>query len=344
MTRGRRLPILTKRGAVRLAILFTILAGLSVWGYGCMIGMPGKSYDGPLPPLTAEEAALSASLKRDVTELASTIGIRNWLTHARLETAADYLEKRLKESGFAVSRQTYTVDGNPFHNLEVEIRGATAPDEIVVVGGHYDSVVSCPGANDNATGAAATVALAAAFAKEKPARTLRFVAFTNEEPPHYRTDEMGSVVYAKRCRERKENVVAMVSLETMGCYSDREKSQSYPAPLSLFYPSKGNFIAFVSNVSSRRLVKQAIRVFRDQVKFPSEGAALPGMLPGIGWSDHWSFWEQGYPAFMVTDTAPFRYAHYHTPQDTVDKVDFDSLARVTEGLVPVVRAFSSPAP
>jgi Zn-dependent M28 family amino/carboxypeptidase len=344
MTFRHRLPILAKRGAIRLGTLFAILAGLGFWGYGCMIGMPGRSWDGPLPPLTEEERALSASLRRDVTELASTIGIRNWLTHPHLEAAADYLEKRLRESGHSVARQSYTVDGNPFHNLEVEIRGVSAPEEIVIVGGHYDSVVACPGANDNATGAAATVALAAAFAQERPARTLRFVAFTNEEPPHYRTDQMGSVVYAKRCRERNEKVVAMMSLETMGFYSDREKSQEYPVPLSIFYPSKGNFIAFVSNVSSRRLVKQAIRVFREQVKFPSEGAALPSVLPGVGWSDHWSFWEQGYPALMVTDTAPFRYKHYHTAQDTIDKVDFDSLARVTRGLVPVVRALASPPP
>ncbi|HXX92904.1 MAG TPA: M28 family peptidase [Planctomycetota bacterium] len=306
--------------------------------------MPGKSWGGPLPPLTAEEKALSESLRRDVTALAQSIGIRNWLTHSALEAAADYLERRFREAGHAVSRQTFLVEGQPFHNLEVEIRGASHPDEVVVVGGHYDSVVACPGANDNATGAAATVALAAAFAKEKPARTLRFVAFTNEEPPHYRTDQMGSVVYAKRCRERHEKVVAMMSLETMGFYSDREASQGYPVPLSMFYPSQGNFIAFVSNVSSRRLLKQAIRVFREEVKFPSEGAALPSMLPGIGWSDHWSFWEQGYPAIMVTDTAPFRYKHYHTAQDTVDKVDFDSLARVTRGLVPVVRALATPAP
>ena len=326
------------RWSVRLGLPLLLLAGL----YSCMIGMPGTSHSGPLPPLTPEQAALSASLRRDVTELASTIGVRNWQRHAKLERAADFVGNRLKEAGHTVARQTFLIDQTPFHNLEVEIRGASKPEEIVVVGGHYDSVMGCPGANDNATGAAGAIALAAAFAKEKPARTLRFVAFTNEEPPHYRTHEMGSVVYAGRCRERKENVVAMLSLETMGCYSDAKGSQSYPAPLSLLYPSTGNFIAFVGNVSSRGLVRKSIRTFRDHARFPSEGAALPGWLPGIGWSDHWSFWEQGYDAIMVTDTAPFRYAHYHTVQDTVDKVDFDRLARVVEGLVPVVRSLADP--
>lgn len=307
-----------------------------------MISMPGKSHSGPLPDLTSGQAALSGALRRDVTELASTLGIRNWQEPAKLEAAADFIERRLKDPGYAVSRQTFMIEKTPFHNLEAEIRGASRPGEIVVIGGHYDSVADCPGANDNATGAAAVLALAAAFTRERPERTLRFVAFTNEEPPHYRTGEMGSVVYARRCRERKEDVVAMASLETLGCYSDRPKSQSYPAPLSLLYPSTGNFIAFVGNLSSRRLVRQAIGVFRENARFPSEGAALPGWLPGIGWSDHWSFWEEGYDAIMVTDTAPFRYAHYHTPEDTVDKVDFDRLARVVEGLVPVVRSLASP--
>ena len=305
-----------------------------------MIGMPGKSHAGPLPDLTPAQKALSDSLRRDVTHLAATIGLRNWDAYANLNKAADYLEQRFQESGCTVARQTFRIVEEAYHNLEVEIRGATKPDEIVVVGGHYDSVAGCPGANDNATGAAGVVALAAAFAGQKFARTLRFVAFTNEEPPQYRTGDMGSVVYAKRCRERNEKVVAMLSLETMGCYSDHAGSQSYPPPLSLIYPSTGNFIAFVGNVSSRGLVRRAIGEFRKSAAFPSEGAALPGWLPGVGWSDHWSFWKEGYDAIMVTDTAPFRYAHYHTAQDTVDKVDFDRLARVIDGLVPVVRSLA----
>lgn len=307
-----------------------------------MIRMPGTPHTGPLRPITDAQAALARTLKRDVTELAGNIGIRNAVSHSELEKSADYMEKRLRETGLPVARQTYTFANRPFHNLEVEIAGASLAHEIVIVGGHYDSVIGCPGANDNATGAAAVLALAAALAKEKPARTLRFVAFTNEEPPHFQTDRMGSVVYARRCKERKENVVAMLSLETMGFYADAEKTQSYPPPLSLIYPSTGNFIAFVGNVGSRSLVKKAIGLFREHAPFPSEGAALPGWLPGVGWSDHWSFWEQGYRAIMVTDTAPFRYAHYHLTSDTVDKVDFDRLARVVEGLVPVVRSLASP--
>jgi len=133
----------------------------------------------------------------------------------------------------------------------------------------------------------------------------------------------------------------MLSLETMGCFSEAEGSQSYPLPFSLFYPSRGNFIAFVGNLESRSLVHRAIACFREHARFPSEGGAVPGFIQGVGWSDHWSFWQAGYPAIMITDTAPFRYAHYHLATDTPDRIDFESLARITAGLEKVVEDLSS---
>jgi Zn-dependent M28 family amino/carboxypeptidase len=301
-----------------------------------MIPMPGKSFRGPLPPLTAKQSALAAELRRDVVELAQTIGERNTQRYAELRRAADYVEKQLSVAG-GVTRHTYTASGKACDNLEVELRGIKSPDEIVIVGGHYDSVLGCAGANDNASGTAGVLALSRILANSAPARTLRFVAFVNEEPPHFRTPEMGSRAYAKRCRERNENIVAMLSLETIGCFSDDESSQKYPAPLGMFYPSTGNFIAFVGNLMSGSLVRHCVRVFRAKAAFPSEGAAVPGFLPGVGWSDHESFWEQGYSGVMVTDTAPFRYPHYHLEGDTPDKVDFDRCARVVDGVEQVVR-------
>ncbi len=301
-----------------------------------MIPMPGKSYRGPLPPLTPKQAELSAQLRRDVVELAETIGERNTRRYDELRRAADYVEKQLSVAG-AVSRHTCTADGKACANLEVELRGTQSPDEIVIVGAHYDSVLGCAGANDNASGTAGVLALARILAKSTPTRTLRFVAFVNEEPPHFRTPEMGSRVYAKRCRDRDENIAAMLSLETIGCFSDDEGSQKYPAPLGMFYPSTGNFIAFVGNLKSGSLVRHCVRVFRANAAFPSEGAAVPGFLPGVGWSDHESFWGQGYSGVMVTDTAPFRYPHYHLEGDTPDKVDYDRCARVVDGVEQVVR-------
>ena len=181
-------------------------------------------------------------------------------------------------------------------------------------------------------GVAGLLALARAWADRKPARTVRFVAFANEEPPFFQTGQMGSLVYARRCRQRRENIVAMMSLETIGCYDAAKGSQRYPFPVGLFYPSRGDFIGFVSNTRNAPLVRRCVAAFRRHAQFPSEGGALPGGLPGIGWSDHWAFWQAGYPAVMVTDTAPFRYPHYHTPQDTPDKLDYTSLARVIAGL------------
>jgi len=308
-----------------------------------MIPMPGKSHRGPLPALTPKQAELSAALRRDVLELAEKIGERNTFEYAALRKAADYVERGLAAAG-QVARQTYTARGKACDNLEVEIRGSQTPDEIVIVGGHYDSVVGCVGANDNGTGTAGVLALARSLAKTSPARTLRFVAFVNEEPPHFRGPEMGSRVYAKRCRERNENIVAMLSLETIGYFSDQEGSQKYPPPLGFFYPSQGNFIAFVGNVGSRSLVRRCVRLFRERAAFPSEGAAVPGFLPGVGWSDHESFWENGYDGVMVTDTAPFRYPHYHLTGDTPDKIDFDRCARVVDGVEQFVRELAGIAP
>ena len=249
-----------------------------------------------------------------------------------MTAAADFLKSSWATAGYQVQQQEYTVDNQTYYNLEVEIPGTDRANEIVIVGGHYDSVYGSPGANDNGTGAVATLELARLFAGKQPSRTLRFVEFVNEEPPFFWTENMGSLVYAKRCKERKEKVVAMLSLETMGYYSDKIGSQNYPAPLSAFYPLQGNFIAFIGNAASGGLVREVIASFRRHTQFPSEGAALPGFVTGVGWSDQWSFWQQGYPGLMITDTAPFRYPYYHTLDDTPDKVDYDRLARVVAGL------------
>src|SRR5262249_21271394 len=161
-----------------------------------------------------------------------------------------------------------------------------------------------------------------------------------EEPPYFQTPAMGSAVYARRCRERGEKVVAMLGLETIGYYTDRPGSQRYPFPFGLFYPKTGDFVAFVGNTGSRALVHRAVAAFRAGAPFPSEGAAAPAALQGVGWSDHWSFWQEGYPAVMVTDTAPFRNPDYHTPRDVPDRLAYAPMARVVAGLVRVVEALA----
>jgi Zn-dependent M28 family amino/carboxypeptidase len=256
--------------------------------------------------------------------------------HDALEKAASYIEEALRELGYPVTAQAYIAEGKPVRNLETEIAGTRWPDEVVLIGAHYDSVQGSPGANDNASGVAALLEIARLLAGKRPVRTVRFVAFVNEEPPFFYSQEMGSRVYARRARERGNNIVAMLALETIGYYDDATGSQHYPLPLySLFYPDTGDYIAFIGNLSSRGLVRQSLGSFRRHTAFPSEGIAAPGWLGGIHWSDHWSFWQEGYPALMVTDTAPFRYPHYHTGSDTPERIGYPRLARVVAGLARV---------
>ena len=295
-----------------------------------MVWTPGKPYSGALRPLSAEEEQLRDNLRRHVIAVASRE--HHALERVQLEAAARYIESTLAGFGYRVATQPFEVATGPVRNIEIELPGVARAAEIVVVGAHYDSVIGAPGANDNGSGVAAVLELARLFKGAVPARTLRLVLFVNEEPPYYRSHEMGSRRYAARSKERREAIVAMLSIETIGYYSDEPRSQRYPFPLSLFYPDTGNFLAFVSNFGSRRLLHTAIGAFRRHAAFPSEGVAAPAAIPGVDWSDHWSFWEEGYPALMVTDTAPFRYPHYHTREDTPDKVDYERLARVVTGL------------
>ncbi|WP_333843636.1 M28 family peptidase [Pelomicrobium sp.] len=317
--------------------LSLIAAGLAVaFAVRFMTGMPGKAFTGPSPPLSAEERLLRDQLEGHVRTLAGEIGERSLWNPAGLEAAARYIRDAFEREGWQVSEQPYRVEGRQVRNIEAAKPGISNPQAIVLVGAHYDSLVGTPGANDNATGTAALLALARLL-KERPlARTVRLVAFVNEEPPFFHTDVMGSRIYARRAREKKENIVAMLSLETIGYYTERPNSQSYPAGLGLFYPDTGNFLAFVSNLASRGLLRRAIQAFRESTPFPSEGGAVPGWVMGVSWSDHGSFWKEGYRAIMVTDTALFRYPYYHSPQDTPDKVDYEAMARIVNGLAHVV--------
>jgi len=280
-----------------------------------------------------------ARLRAHIEMLAVTLGERNLWRYASLRKAADYISSTFESLGLRPEHQTYDVSRLPVDNTVAELAGGRS-NEILVVGAHYDTVNNCPGANDNGTGVAAMLELARRFAGHPQARTVRFVAFANEEPPFFQTSQMGSLVYARAARAREDRIIGMLSLETMGYYSDEPDSQHYPPPLDTWHPNTGNFIAFVSNLQSEPLLSQAHGAFRTGTAFPIEVAAAPETLAGIGWSDHWSFWETGYPALMVTDTAPFRYPWYHHPDDTIDKIDFNRMAEVVDGLEHVVRTIA----
>jgi len=304
-----------------------------------MTGVPGRSHSGALPALTDEERALSAMLKRHLEAIATRE--HNIPHYDELENAARTIEATLTSYGYSVGRQEFAVAGRTVRNIEavIEARADRANPEVIVVGAHYDSVQGSPGANDNGSGAAAVLELARLLhdLSGAAAKRIRLVLFVNEEPPYFKTEDMGSLHYARALAERRERVAAMISLETIGYYSSAPGSQRYPAMFNLLYPDRGDFIAFVGTPSARPLVWQAIRSFRSHTAFPSIGGVAPADVPGIDWSDHWSFTQHGFPAMMVTDTALFRYPHYHQPSDTPDKVDVDSLARVVKGMERVIR-------
>lgn len=319
--------------AIFSLLLAAIFATAVPWAL--MIRMPGQSFVGEPLPLSRDEINLRDELARDVGVLAGEIGERNTQHQGELVRAAEFIERSFTQAGLRAQRQTYQIGEEACENIETEILGTGS--EVVVIGAHYDSVIGSPGANDNGSGVAALLALARRFAGKQGARTLRFVAFANEEYGRSQLEHMGSWVYSKRSRDRGEHVSAMISLETIGYASKLAGSQAYPLPgLGAIYPNTGNFIAFVGNVSSRLLVRRALGSFRRVATVPSEGAALPGYVAGIGWSDHWSFWEHGYPAIMITDTAPFRYSYYHAHTDTAEKLDYDFMSRVVSGIENVI--------
>jgi hypothetical protein len=329
----------------KLRIALIALAALTVIGTTgafvaakVMTSVPGTPHSGPLPPLTAEEKDLAGRLMRHV----EAIGVRPHNTDHpdELEKAAGYIETALEALGYKVERQPFTVGGVSVRNIDATLAGATAAAPTLVVGAHYDSCEDAPGANDNATGVAGVLELARLLKDldGKAGKRIRLALFVNEEPPHFMTDEMGSVRYAQALAARGENVTGMYSLETIGFYSSEPGSQKYPAPFGLIFGDRGDFIAFVALTGARGLLDRTIASFRSHTAFPTVGGIAPWWLvPGVGWSDHWSFAKYGFPALMVTDTAPFRYPHYHETTDTPDKIDAERMARVVKGVERVIR-------
>ncbi len=320
-----------------LAFLVIVILVVALFTY--MVYMPGKSYEGELPAFDDADHAIAKRFEAHVTELCKNPAGRNFFEKKGLDAARKYIAGQFESSGYKVKFNEYQINGDAVANIEVKLTGSSHSEKIIIVGAHYDAVPGAPGANDNGSGVAAILELADRFKDKNFPLTVRFVAFVNEEPPNSMTGNMGSFVYAKKAAKDKENIIAMFSLETIGYFSDEPGSQQYPPLFNLFYPKKGNFIAFVGNLSSRGLVSKSIRSFRAHSTFPSEGIVAPAFIPGISWSDHWSFWKHGYPAIMITDTAPYRYPAYHTSEDTPEKVNYEKMVYVVKGVEKMIQEF-----
>lgn len=325
----------TRSGRLRLTALIGLPLALAVYAVVACTSMPGTSFKGDPGPLPSNLADSPARLQRDVEALATGIGARSESTPAGLAAAESYISAALTASD-SPRHEAYAGRHGDVANVVAERPGTARPDEIVIVGAHYDAVDGTPGADDNASGVAGLLELARLTAGHPFGRTVRFIAWVNEEPPSFQRETMGSLVDARAARARGDEIRLVISLECIGYFKDEPHSQTYPSPLSLLYPDVANFIAIVGNFEQRALVKHTMGVFRSVARIPSEGGAVPEFVPGVGWSDHWSYGQVGYPALMVSDTAVFRNPGYHQPTDRPEDLDYVRMTRVLEGVLAVL--------
>lgn len=274
-------------------------------------------------------------LKDYVYVFSRKIGNRDALSdYKNLLKAADYIAEEFKRYGYEVLFQEYIAWDRKVKNIIAVKRGSVYPEEIVVVGAHYDTCGN-PGADDNSSGIAGLLELARIYSKGSFKRTIQFVAFVNEEPPFFQTKGMGSLVFARQARAENKDIKAALVLESIGFYSDKIFSQRYPPLLGLFYPNKGNYLAVIGNLKSTRLAKNVEKGFKRKTSFLIRSLTLD-FLPAASFSDHWSFWQAGYPAVMITDTAFLRNHNYHQATDTFETLNYEYMAQGLYGLKNVI--------
>jgi hypothetical protein len=281
----------------------------------------------------AMKGDIEKNLKKTVHVLAGEIGSRGHFQLAELSRAADYISSELQSYGYIVLEQPYDYQGRNYKNIYVEKKGTAAPDTILVVGAHYDTVTGTPGADDNASAVAGMLELARLLAHTPLDKTIQFVAFTLEEPPLFRSKSMGSYVYAKSLKEKDSNVEGMICLEMIGYFTDEPDSQFFPLPfMRWMFPNRGNFITLVSDLQSKKFLNRVKGGFQKATDLPLETLSTVSFVPGVDFSDHRSFWKFGYDAIMVTDTAFYRNPQYHGPGDVPEILDYNRMADVVLGL------------
>lgn len=296
-----------------------------------VLGMPGRSFRGEVPPPDEAQQERMQRLHAHVEALAGGIGARNLDRPEALEASVAYLRGTLEGYGYTVQEQVFEVSGRPARNLWVELPGDPGAP-CLVIGAHYDSCHETPGADDNASGVAGMLELARDWQGSAGLLGVRLVAFVNEEPPYFQTEKMGSLVLARQWRREGLEIAGMISLEMLGDFRDEPGSQQYPAGLGMLFPPQGDFWAFIGPLGARSWVRRVLGAFRRRGKIPSEGIAAPPGVPGMDLSDHWSFGQEGYPALMITDGGPFRNHRYHQLSDTPETLDYHRMALGLEAL------------
>ncbi|HVL54948.1 MAG TPA: M28 family peptidase [Burkholderiaceae bacterium] len=296
----------------------------------------------PIPPIGTSVPIASVparELEAHVRTLSQTIGARDWRNVDNLDRAAEYIRAQLERAGASVTEQRYEVQGRTYRNVIGSIGPKTR--ERIVIGAHYDTHGPLPGADDNASGVAGLLALAPLLMAAEPAIGIDLVAFTLEEMPFFGTPYMGSAVHAAQLRRQQVPLRAMLALEMIGCFDDTPNSQRYPLRLlHALYPSAGNFIAIVGKLGQGGLVRRVKSAMRNAIDLPVRSINAPRALQGVDFSDHASYWDQGYPAVMITDTAFYRNPNYHTAGDTADTLDYRRMSMVVSGVFAAVMALA----
>lgn len=282
---------------IRIAVYILILLSF-LFFVSYMIDMPGDSYKGSFPHPTTKQEDLSKKYLSQLEQFATEP--RNIEHLSGLRKAEDFIVKELKSFNFDnILIQSY--QDAEFKNFEVTIEPLNEVTQTVVIGAHYDSAGNANGADDNASSVVILLELAKRFKDNFNSNhtRLKIVFFTNEEPPFFKGSLMGSAKYSRLLYEKKEPVVAMYSFDALGYFKEEENTQHYPLLFSAFYPSKGNFVAFVGNLSSRDLIRKSVSTFRETAQFPSEGISAWQYIPGIDYSDHVSFYHYGWKGMMI---------------------------------------------
>lgn len=277
-------------------------------------------------------------LRQHVDKLSVELAPRSYANIENLNLVADYIQDQFAGAGGRVRQQTFMAEGREYRNIIAEY--GPKGDTVIVVGAHFDSAGELPAADDNASGVAGLIELARLLGATQLHENIQLVAFCLEEPPFFNTPQMGSAVFAKSLVEAEKDVRIMIALEMIGYFSDKPGSQAFPVPLlKLFYPNKGNFIAVVDQLFSGN-ARKVKKIMRANSNLPVYSINAPPVIPGIDLSDHKSFWDLGFPAVMITDTAFFRNKAYHSRHDTADRLDYERMAQVVSGVFAYVREIS----
>jgi Zn-dependent M28 family amino/carboxypeptidase len=277
------------------------------------------------------------ALHDHVHALSVVIGSRSIQEYGKIQEAELYIRTFLERQEIPFEFQGYDQEGRRYNNIVVTLEGTSLREESVIIGAHYDTVSGTPGADDNASAVAVLLELCHTLKDYRPQRTLKIIFFVLEEPPSFMTPTMVSFVCAQQARDRGERIHGMISLEMVGYFNEAEGSQAFPVPgLQWIFPDRGNFIGVVGNVHSRELTLAVAEALKVGSTLPVEHLVALPFIPGIGLSDHGSFWKMGFRAVMVTDTAFYRNPNYHSSKDTIETLRFDKMSQLVSGMVHVV--------